>query len=130
MPSLNMRKRAFQNRVLFAQQALITGDVDSRAFDACFEMYDGTFVVTALMRRAEADPALMAGILRYFGAADASTLAWTKTAAKFQNLRTLNLGNAAAVAQIEAEWENVYIAIPQMLARQEPELWLNLGDAT
>ena len=119
MPSLNMRKRAFQNRVHVAQQAFLSGKVGSRAFDTCFEMYDGAYVVTALMRRAEADPLLMAEILAYFGETDPHGLAWSKTAAGFRNIRTHNLGNAAAVAQIEAEWVNVHIFIPQLLAQQD-----------
>lgn len=49
LPSINERKRDFRERVRYASAAFMRRE-DSRKFDNCFEMYDGSYVVTALMR--------------------------------------------------------------------------------
>ena len=48
---------SFNQRVDYAERGMQIAE-DSRTFDACFEVYDGVFVVTALMRRAKHNPQL------------------------------------------------------------------------
>lgn len=60
---------AFRNRVEFAAAHISAGRGDSRAFDTCFEMYDGDAVAAALIRRIDANPnsMLARNIFRYIG---------------------------------------------------------------
>ena len=59
---------AFQERVNFAANYIANRRTPTRRFDPCFEMYDGDVVVTALVRRADADPAgrLASNLSEYF----------------------------------------------------------------
>lgn len=47
---------AYAARVKFAASYISQGRESTRAFDTCFEMYDGTAVALALYRRAKARP--------------------------------------------------------------------------
>ena len=50
-------RAAFRSRVNLAAAHIARGTPSTRSFDNCFEMNDGDYVVTALARRAAADPA-------------------------------------------------------------------------
>ena len=60
---------AFSTRVNFAANYIRQGRKTSRTFDTCFEMNDGDAVATALVRRANADPAgaLARNLFTYIG---------------------------------------------------------------
>ena len=47
---------AFQTRVNFAASYISSGRPSTRHFDTCFEMYDGTEVCAALLRRVKRNP--------------------------------------------------------------------------
>ena len=79
----------FKGRVNYAAQCLVNG-TRSRAFDSCFEMFDGALVVTALVRRAERNARLAAHILPQ----------WKETAAKYSAIETQSLDGAAALIRI------------------------------
>ena len=54
-----------KGRVDHAIQCIMHGRTNQRDFDACFEMYDGDEVVSAIIRRAEKNPVIMnAGVRR------------------------------------------------------------------
>jgi hypothetical protein len=56
---------SFPGRVALAAQCIRSGDgTGSRAYDNCFEMWDGDYVMLTLVRMAQADQPLAAGIDR------------------------------------------------------------------
>jgi hypothetical protein len=55
----------FAGRVNYAAKVIAEGRNTSRAFDNCFENYDGDEVAAALVRRAEKNPRLAANLFRY-----------------------------------------------------------------
>jgi cystathionine beta-lyase family protein involved in aluminum resistance len=57
---------AFSTRVNYAAQCIRKGSTGGRSFDTCFEMYDGEFVVTMLVRKAERNPTFAAAMLKYW----------------------------------------------------------------
>lgn len=118
MPSMKSRIAAFRKRVDYAEKAFLIRE-DSRELDNCFEMYDGEYVVVALMRRAAKNPALMNAIRAEFSQVCASDWSWVRTAEKHSRIPDSKLGEAAAQAQIEAEWHNVHVFMPQLSARNE-----------
>lgn len=118
MPSMKSRMAAFLNRVNYAEKAFLNRE-DSRQLDNCFEMYDGEFVVVALMRRAEKNPALMTALRAEFSQVSPSEWSWQRTADKHRRIPDHKLPEAAAQAQIEAEWHNVNVFMPQLIARNE-----------
>lgn len=54
----------FIGRVNYAEHCFLTHTTNSRAFDDCFEQWDGSAVVTALVRRAKTNPVLFAAIAK------------------------------------------------------------------
>lgn len=50
--------KTLRQRVDYAEKCFLSGNADSRKFDACFEMRDGDLVVTHLILRARQNPAL------------------------------------------------------------------------
>lgn len=123
MPTLRERKNSFRRRVNYAHAAFLRRE-DSRAFDDCFEMYDGEFVVTALMRRAASDPQLKAEILRDMSVASGGVwenVPWQNAAAKYRHVSDASLADLAAQRQIEAEWVSVHIHLPQLAASHDPD---------
>jgi hypothetical protein len=50
-----MKMIDFTSRVGYAVACIKSGDTNHRKFDSCFEMYDGKYVVTAIVRKARAD---------------------------------------------------------------------------
>lgn len=101
-----MRARdKFSYRVRFALRAILEHRTrDSRAFDRCFEMYDGAAVVCALMRRAEADSTLAREIRNIFSNfPKPEPTPWHITAAKHANEADLSAFSARLVASKGAE---------------------------
>lgn len=84
---------SFPARVRYAIQGILRAE-DSRAFDDCFEMHDGAYVVAAIMREAETDPALRRMIHHMFRNFDRyEDVPWHKTAAELAHVS--DLGKAA-----------------------------------
>lgn len=118
MPSMKSRMAAYRKRVDYAHTAFLRGE-DSRDFDNCFEMYDGEFVVVALMRRAQKDPVLMAAIRADFSQTCVENWSWIKTQEKYKRIPDSKLAELAAQKQIEAEWFNANVHFPQLAMANE-----------
>lgn len=86
----------FRARVAYAVRAIARGGEDSRAFDSCFEMYDGAAVVCAIMRER---PDLAPFTLSPAGLAN-----WQETAARHagEDLDTLS---RRLIRESRASWE-------------------------
>lgn len=77
---------AFRERVEHAARAIAGGTweaTQTRAFDTCFEMYDGDLVVTALIRRGRRDPVFDAALTTYL---TPNREHWEKTAAEYADV--------------------------------------------
>jgi hypothetical protein len=96
-----MAERSFLGRVNYAHEALLKRK-HIRAFDDCFENYDGSYVVASLMRRAAHSPELMAAIEAH---GEAMAEHWRKTAAQLAHLR-----NHDALARAAANERRVELA--------------------
>lgn len=59
----------FQGRVNYAAKVIAYGHRPTRAFDNCFENYDGDEVATVIVRRARKNRRLAANLHRYLGIA-------------------------------------------------------------
>lgn len=93
----------FPARVRLAAECIRTGDgIDSRAFDNCFEMYDGSVVVAALEHMAQRDPALRRGIDREWKSAEGKAC-WQRAVAKYANVPETRLHIAAAQVRAAAQ---------------------------
>ena len=55
----------FRGRVAYAAQVIAYGRRPTRAFDNCFENYDGDEVATAILRRSRKNARLAANLQRY-----------------------------------------------------------------
>jgi hypothetical protein len=55
----------FRGRVNYAAKVIAYGRRPTRAFDNCFENYDGDEVATAILRRSRKNPRLAANLRRY-----------------------------------------------------------------
>lgn len=79
----------------------------NRGFDDCFEMYDGDLVVTAIVRRAQADAELYEAIGRAWVGYDDEDPKfpkdWLATAEKYSNVT--NLAGAAREMRARAKTE-------------------------
>ena len=87
----------YTGRVNYAAAVIAGGRNTSRAFDNCFENYDGDAVAAALMRRAQKNERLSANLPRYINpetAKDAAT-----------RLQGRNLTEAAAEMRAKAQAE-------------------------
>lgn len=85
----------FAARVAYAAEAIKRRE-DSRALDDCFEMNDGAYVVTALMRRAITDTALRRAIAAMFTDQPAfESVPWHKTARALAHIPDHRLEDAA-----------------------------------
>jgi len=102
---------SYQARVNYAALCIMRG-TRSRAFDSCFEMYDGDAVVTALVRRADKNPKLYDAIARDWGGLFPAL--WKDTASKYEATPTRQL--AALAAQLRADGQARFDA---WLAEQE-----------
>jgi hypothetical protein len=59
----------FRGRVKYAAQVIACGRRPTRAFDNCFENYDGDEVATAILRRSKKNTRLAANLHRYLSMA-------------------------------------------------------------
>lgn len=59
----------FRGRVNYAAKVIAYGHRPTRAFDNCFENYDGDEVATAILRRSRKNARLAANLKRYLGLA-------------------------------------------------------------
>ena len=84
---------SYQYRVNFAASYMVRGITDSRALDNCFEMFDGDFVVTALVRRAMQNRKLWEAIAKQWR--EGFPQSWVDTANKYAHLKTRQLPTAA-----------------------------------
>lgn len=81
---------AFEQRVKYAAQCIMVGRTHTRHFDTCFEMNDGDYVVSALIRRAENNPALMDRIKSV-----ANIAMWNESHQKLAHIPRRKLAQAA-----------------------------------
>lgn len=88
------KANAFRARVDYASFAFLEDRTDSRAFDTCFEMWDGDAVVTALVRRAAVVPSLHDAIAKRW--AEGFPQSWRDTAAKYEHVPDEHLPALAA----------------------------------
>lgn len=88
---------AFHERVNFAARSFLSGNTSSRAFDTCFEMYDGDLVVTALVRRCARTPFLHQAITDCWGGKFPE--GWITTAAKYSDVTNL-AGKARSIRAV------------------------------
>jgi len=70
-------------------------------FATCFEMYDGEAVIAALMREAERNPRLAAGIRTLFGGDE--PVSWTQICGRFSHVATASLPAQATSLRVEAQ---------------------------
>lgn len=89
------RAEAFKARVDYATFCFLLDDIDSRAFDTCFEMWDGDAVVTALVRRAAFHPPLHCAIAKHWWGGEFPQ-SWRDTAAKYAHVPDERLPRLAA----------------------------------
>lgn len=89
---MSNRARSFNERVSYARQAFLRNE-DSRAFDDCFEMNDGEYVVSALMRMSEEDVELKAAIENDLNAHGLAL--WRETAKSLAHVPTHDLSKKA-----------------------------------
>jgi len=95
--------KSFERRVDYAEQAIMRKE-DSRERDNCYEMHDGAFVVTALVRRARAKPELKTMIELMFSNFDGfENIPWIATADKYADIPTERLTIAAAQCRKKAK---------------------------
>jgi cystathionine beta-lyase family protein involved in aluminum resistance len=93
----------FQQRVNLAASYITKGIRNSRTLDSCFEMYDGDFVVTVLVRRAMKNPKLHAAIAKEWGGEFPQQ--WLETAEKHAHVKTRQIPFAAAEIRAKRETE-------------------------
>jgi len=122
MTTLQARMKDYQRRVDLAENLLLqksAGNQCGRELDNCFEQYDGEFVVTALIRRAEKSDELTNALKK-----DLTPRGWEKwnrIAAKNRHVSDDGLAKIAATIQREAEWNSVHIFIPQLEKANDPQ---------
>ncbi|KZK92515.1 MULTISPECIES: hypothetical protein [unclassified Pseudovibrio] len=97
---INPQNTTFKQRVNYAREGFCLGE-DSRAFDNCFEMYDGAFVVAALMRLSETDHELKQAIERHMSKAGLAE--WQQTTASLAHIPTHKLSQKAATHRQQVE---------------------------
>lgn len=106
----------FHERVNYAARCLLAGSTSSRAFDTCFEMFDGDMVVTALVRRAEQQPHLSQAIIDWYSKDEKFPQTWIDAAAKYVNVTNL----AAKAREIRnRERERNRLAVDALIATNQ-----------
>jgi hypothetical protein len=93
-PPAVYRADNFSGRVNHAAAVISRRGNATRTFDACFEMYDGSAVAAALVRRAAKNPRLAENLPRYLGPS-----AWEA----HRELEGRNLADAAREMRAHAE---------------------------
>lgn len=96
----------FSARVNLASRVISKKGRSTRAFEACFEMYDGDEVAVAVYRRSKKNPRLNKNIWDYLSRKSIAPVAF-----KMRNVKTRDLSKAAKatrerrVAEMKAYWE-------------------------
>jgi hypothetical protein len=88
---MSFRPQSFVARVRYAADLIASGARPCRAFDSCFEKYDGDTVAAALVREAATNRNLAQNLGRYINRARAEA-----AAAKWQHLSDDGLKHEAA----------------------------------
>lgn len=102
----------FPARVRLAAQCIRTRQgTHSRAFDNCFEMYDGDIVAVMLDRMALQDPALCAGMADVWDNQE-SRAGLAATVAKYANIITENLPQEARKIRSDRQRAQLRAAAP------------------
>jgi hypothetical protein len=103
----------FNTRVNYAISCMKTKRTGTRSFDNCFEMWDGDFVVTAILRRALKNPKFEIVLKNYLRTIELWE-DWEQTAKRFETLSNKELKikadehRAKEIARseaIERNWE-------------------------
>ncbi|MER8671383.1 hypothetical protein NKH45_30235 [Mesorhizobium sp. M1156] len=90
----------FRGRVAYAAKVIAYGRRPTRAFDNCFENYDGDEVATAILRRSRTNTRLAANLHRYLN------LASTEAAAeRLADISTRKLPQAARQSRARGKAE-------------------------
>jgi hypothetical protein len=84
----------FRGRVTYAAKVIASGKTPTRAFDNCFESYDGDEVSVALIRRAQRNPKIARNLDRYINRVLAEACA-----ARMAHIPTRKLAAAAAATR-------------------------------
>lgn len=90
----------FPSRVNYAVQCFKVGSTGGRKFDSCFEMYDGKYVVTAIVRRARKDPKFESKLKSHLN--QVTWDKWQETADKFSHLSNKELKAEADKTRLAA----------------------------
>jgi hypothetical protein len=80
----------FNTRVNYAIACMKKKRTGTRSFDNCFEMWDGDYVVTAILRRALKNPEFEIVLRNYLRTIELRE-DWEQTAKKFENLSNKEL---------------------------------------
>ena len=72
---MSFKPQSFEGRVRYAADLIASGARPCRAFDSCFENYDGDAVAAALIRQAASNPDLGKSLGRYINRARAQEAA-------------------------------------------------------
>ncbi|SDQ36190.1 hypothetical protein [Pseudovibrio sp. Tun.PSC04-5.I4] len=108
---MTYRLPSFNQRVRYARLAFLRNE-DSRAFDNCFEMYDGAFVVAALMRLSETDSELKQAMQKDFSKFGLAQ--WQQTTASLAHIPTEKLSSKAAAYRRQVELSPVGYQQPSL----------------
>lgn len=84
----------FRGRVAYAAKVIARGSAPTRAFDNCFENYDGDEVSVAILRRAARNPKIARNLDRYISRKLAETCA-----ARMADVPTSQLPTLAAATR-------------------------------
>ncbi len=84
----------FRGRVAYAAKVIASGKRPTRAFDNCFENYDGDEVSVAILRRAQRNPRIARNLDRYINRVLAEA-----SAARMAHIPTRKLAAAAAATR-------------------------------
>jgi hypothetical protein len=85
----------FKRRVDFAIRVISDGSTTTRQFDSCFEMYDGDYVVAAIMRRAAHNPRLHEALYRRDGNWASSMPEWELCAVSLAHVADKDMATTA-----------------------------------
>lgn len=95
---------SFESRVAYAIRGLIINE-DSRAFDDCFEMCDGEYVVAAIFRKAREHRILQEALVSRWSVTALEDHPWCEVEADLAHIPTDNLPAIAAKARAKARAE-------------------------
>lgn len=89
MSSKTYEPDAYTYRVDFAAKRISEGGGTTRAFDTCFEMWDGDGVAVALYRRSRRNPKLKRNLFKYLNRSSVVQAAWRHRRRPTRDLKIL-----------------------------------------